>query len=367
MSGQTESAGRENNFNFIRMVLACLVLLSHSPELIDGNRSREILTLVFGTLSFGELAVDGFFILSGFLIAKSWASDPSIYRFLMSRVLRIYPGFIVASLFSVFIAGGIGAHSLERYIGGVSAASLVEGLIFLSSPSTPATFAGAPYPVVNGSLWTIRFEFICYLAILFIGVASRKFCLRNLLYLASAVILLSVFVFARFGLGVKLEAAGYFLQSGIRLGAAFSVGVIFFVMGGWLKFDYRLALLAGGALVLGMPSWRLSEVVLILFGGYLLFFFAFHKTRYLSGYRRLPDISYGIYLYAWPVQKVLIFLCPGISLWALVVMSIAFTAPLAVASWYLIEEPFVRMKAKKPALTTNRMQTAERVNPIDAS
>ena len=81
-----------NNFGAIRLALAFLVILSHSSEMIDGNRSRELLTQVFGTISFGELAVDCFFIISGYLITKSYLSSTSALEYLVKRVLRIYPG-----------------------------------------------------------------------------------------------------------------------------------------------------------------------------------------------------------------------------------------------------------------------------------
>jgi peptidoglycan/LPS O-acetylase OafA/YrhL len=70
----SEAGSRDNNFGFLRLLFATLVIVSHSPELVDGNRSREILTSLFGTISFGELGVDGFFIISGYLVAKSFTS-----------------------------------------------------------------------------------------------------------------------------------------------------------------------------------------------------------------------------------------------------------------------------------------------------
>src|SRR3569833_2262835 len=106
MTGRAQSH-RSNNLDIMRLMLAAGVLLSHSYELIDGNRSREPLTRIFRTISLGEFVVDAFFVLSGFVIAMSWDRQPNVRRFMVNRILRIYPGFVVAYLFSVLIAGSI--------------------------------------------------------------------------------------------------------------------------------------------------------------------------------------------------------------------------------------------------------------------
>ena len=92
-----------NNFNVLRLMLALAVILSHTYELIDGNREREILTQMFGTYSLGEIAVNSFFILSGLLIAASWCREPNLMLFTRKRILRIAPGFFVA-----VVRGGFG-------------------------------------------------------------------------------------------------------------------------------------------------------------------------------------------------------------------------------------------------------------------
>src|ERR1700760_4196820 len=97
-----------NNFGFFRLLVATLVIVSHSAEIIDANRSRELLTSFGGKLTFGEIAVDGFFIISGYLILKSFQQSASTFSYLMKRVRRIYPGFLVAWLACIFIVAPIG-------------------------------------------------------------------------------------------------------------------------------------------------------------------------------------------------------------------------------------------------------------------
>ena len=145
---------RDNHFNLIRLVLASLVILSHAPELVDGDRHRELLTRAFGTLSFGELAVDGFFILSGFLICQSWANAPKFRPFLVKRVLRIFPGFIVASLVCALLVPVL-VTDLGSYFGQFRWDRFSTGVALLRVPVVPTIFS-KPYAGVNGSVWTIE-------------------------------------------------------------------------------------------------------------------------------------------------------------------------------------------------------------------
>src|SRR4051794_17483398 len=93
----------KNNIGLLRLVFASLVIIGHSPVMIDGDYRRDPLQRFFANLSFGTLAVDGFFVLSGYLITRSMLSKPLVWNFLARRILRIYPAFILASLLCVFV------------------------------------------------------------------------------------------------------------------------------------------------------------------------------------------------------------------------------------------------------------------------
>ena len=116
MKNRLEREGRlENNFGALRLFFAVLVILSHSFELIDGDRSREIATRVFHTLSFGELGIYGFFLISGYLVTKSFEKSRSVGEYVFKRVLRIYPGYVVAFVLCVMAKVPSSADSWRRH------------------------------------------------------------------------------------------------------------------------------------------------------------------------------------------------------------------------------------------------------------
>jgi len=339
------SAHRQNNFNLIRLVLALLVILSHSPCLIDGNGdAREPLMQVFGTLSLGELAVDGFFLLSGYLIMQSWVSQPQAWPFLKKRALRIYPGFIVACLVSAFIVGPLGADPAV-YFNAFDMTAFVKGLLFLNIPAVPAVFAGTHYDIVNGSMWTICKEFSCYLLVLAAGVTGalrwRHFCLA-----AATGVFLS-FAWLKF----KFEPAG-----DLRLATFFLSGACYYVYRDQIRFK-GVALGAAGVFVaFFMFSGRGAELALASAGGYLLLFVAGKRSALLSRFNRLPDVSYGVYLYGWPIQKLLLWYYPSMSPWTLFALSAPASIVCGIASWYLVEKPALRFKGPSLQVATQERE-----------
>ena len=326
---------RQNNFNLMRLVLALLVLFSHAPEIIDGNRSREILSRIFGSMSFGELAVDGFFLLSGYLIVQSWASQPHPWAFLKKRLLRIYPGFLVATLVCAFAVGPLAAEPAS-YFDALDMQALVVNMLFLQKPAVPEVFAGLHHEGINNAMWSISAEFLCYLSVLALGVVGSLGRRREWLVLAALV----------FTIGAAARL-GNVAVPGIRLAMLFLNGGVFYLYRDRIRMDGRIALGAVAIVVLCMFSWCLSELAVTSIGGYALIYVASKRSAFLSQFNRLPDVSYGTYLYGWPIQKLIVWYIPTISPWSLFALSALCALLAGTISWYLIEEPALRFKGPR--------------------
>ncbi len=361
-------ANRHNHFNFLRLLLAALVLLAHAPELTDGDRHREPLTRLFGTLSCGELAVAGFFLLSGFLIVQSWQRRPMLADFLRNRVLRIYPGFVVAALVSVVVVGAVGAAQPGSYLARLQPWTLLSEVALLHSPDTPPTFVGQPYASVNGNLWTISYEFACYLCVGLLGaggvVRRRRAFLAFTLAVAGVWLLplagraMIIFSAGHLGIDCARSVALVLLlckENGVftHLLFVFCAGGCFALFRDRVRFSPRWALVALAATVPCMWSLVGSQIALTTVGAYAFFTFAFARIPALAAFQRHTDISYGVYLYGWPAQKLLLLAWPGLSPWALFALSAIASAGVGWASWLLVERPPLQLKYRaSPAAPT---------------
>lgn len=344
MTSSAVAPARANHFNLLRLILAALVIVAHSPEMLDGNRSREPLTRLTGTMSFGELAVDGFFLLSGYLILLSWQAQPSALAFLRKRVLRILPGYMVAAALCILLVGPLAAGA-TGYFSSFWLGGTAFSVLTLSAPETPAVFAGSHYAGVNNALWTIRYEFLCYLLVLVLGVAGVARRRSVLVVLAAALPLL--FIADRSGAlalaGVRVAGAG---QVMLRLSAFFAMGMLYACC--WPR--PRWSPWWGGALALALAAAMLrsetAEPALLLCGAYLLFCAAYAKLPCLEWVQRLPDASYGTYLYGWPAGKLLAWYWPGIGLGPLTLLALLLAYGCGLASWHWVEKPALAFKPR---------------------
>jgi peptidoglycan/LPS O-acetylase OafA/YrhL len=367
-SRPSHAASDRSNFDLLRLLFAGLVIFSHSFELIglpDPVGAR------LGMTSLGQLAVDGFFLISGYLITQSWLADPSVKRFLAKRVLRIYPAFIVASILSVFVAGPLGAVP-HQYFAELDIARVVRGLMLLQIPPTPRVFAGTSVPLANGAVWTISFEFRCYLIAMLLGLLGL-FRWRYALLALTIVLGLSVCWMAppsgatdsqHLLFGLKALRISDFMAWFATL---FLTGSCYALFRDRIRFTPVLWLAALAVLVFSLAHPGSLRPGLLLAGAYVVFGIAAAPapSNALGSLRR-TDISYGLYLYGWPVQKLLTWYFPSLSAWPTFALTLMIAGTLAFASWHFIEKPALRIKPRVRVADSEMESppTAERVEVL---
>ncbi|HLM01403.1 MAG TPA: acyltransferase [Pyrinomonadaceae bacterium] len=363
---------KTNNFDFIRLLAASMVVFSHSFYLLATpqrplSESEPLKFLTGGQMTFGNLGVWIFFAISGYLITQSMLRSSGYATYFTKRSLRIFPALIVDIVIAAFIWGPIvttislveyfSSYETYRYVLNVNLYRIVYEL--------PGVFTQNPLPnFVNGSLWTLPFEFTCYIGVV---VLHFLFILRNrkvyaafyfLSLLAWAIIYQTKYF--TFTIPILHLPVQHF-----TLSIYFGMGALFFLYRDKipLRFSLSMVLLA----IWGLGFYlNMGVIFSYLCLPYITFWFVYEPKIKLHGVARIGDFSYGLYIYSWTVQQTIIhFLGAQISWLAMCVLSFLFTIPLAMFSWFVIEKKALRLKdelfkkdaaAKQEAAVTERQE-----------
>jgi peptidoglycan/LPS O-acetylase OafA/YrhL len=374
IAGQAHRFGEHDNaFGVLRLVLASLVIVAHTPEMIDGSRRREPLSLLFGSgsVSLGDLAVNGFFVISGYLITASALQSRSWGSYLTKRVCRIYPAFVFASLLCVAIAPLVGGEGLLA--SGASMVRAIKNILLLREPQAPGAFEGHAFVEMNKAVWTISYEFRCYLLVMLIATCGL---LRRPLVLAAGsaiAVMLGDFLpdawrtmLADLPLsGIWLGEPGAFL----RLSGMFLAGAAFY---GWrraIPLHAGLVVAAVAALIAALASHRMVDLACAVAGAYLIFAAAAAGARTpLRHVNDRDDISYGLYLYGWPIEQFLIFYLGVPSFALLGGMTWLLAACAGALSWLLLEKPIMRLvRSSRPDRSSPAMVDGRSAEPAARS
>ena len=332
-------AGRENNFDLLRVVAACAVIFSHSFLIADGNDNREPLILLTGRQSIlGLCGVFVFFAISGFLVTQSWEATKGPLRYLAKRALRIFPGLIAALVLSAFVLAPLATTlPLGEYLRRPEPWRYVfwNTLLDLRVHELPGVLFvdNAVGLEVNGSLWTLRYEFEMYLMVLALGLCG-------LIRVQVLVLLLAL------GLGCIYFPQLDFLGGWGWLLAFFVVGMLLYKLRDTRIFDGRIALLALAGLALSIP---LRQFILLfpLTGCYLALWLALNPRLPVVRTARFGDLSYGLYIYGWPAEQAVVWMFGGHAAWWQVCLgALALAGALAFLSWHLVEQPMLRLKPR---------------------
>lgn len=322
-----------NNFTLIRLVAALLVIYGHSYPIVGSGHPDLVLQLLQSRFS-GAVAVDIFFVISGFLICASWERN-SFSQFVVARALRIYPALIVCTILSVFVLGFFMSTDASYFASSDVWGYLKYNVTLLTTKYyLPGVFETHPDKAVNGSIWSLPYEVRLYAYLALLGGLS---VLKSGRYFFACLIIglayfFDLFSYVHFTVDKSWRNLGPFFMAG-----AFC----------WI---YRKSI------VLSAPILMLMIIGCIAFNKtdkfiYFYFITLIYGTFYLAyipqiNWNPKKDLSYGVYLYGWPIQQLVFHFVPGCSAELNAVVSMACALVMGYLSWTFVEAPALLLRKK---------------------
>ncbi len=333
---------KRNNFDFVRLFFALSVVLAHSGHLSD-NPSYNSTMRFFP----GPLAIDVFFVISGFLIFMSFEHSRSLKDYTVRRLRRIYPAYIAVVLVCAFSGFFLSTASLREYFSVDWLKYVAANLTFMNflHPELPGLFTDNVFQAVNGSLWTLKVEAMFYIAVPFFVLLLRKYnklMVMILIYAASVIYHLSF--------DALHERTGSFIYYQFRKQLPGQMSL--FISGAFLYYYFEffrrhataivIAAITGFALALFFDACyflrSISIAVIVVYVALCL--------RYLGNWGKYGDITYGVYIWHFPIIQVLV--AQGLfekSPFLALALSGCILCVAAFASWHIVEKPFLMKKS----------------------
>jgi peptidoglycan/LPS O-acetylase OafA/YrhL len=325
---------RDNNLNLIRFVAATAVLVSHAWPIALGNGTAEPLEHMLGH-SLGYIAVMVFFVASGFLITASFDRRRSLADFLRARAARLMPGLAVSMLVVALIAGPMVTDlPPASYLADPQTWTFLVRNITLVKPQydLPGVFTTNPFPKVEGSIWTLAYEVACYGGV--VGFGALGLIARR--GPGTAVLVAWLLCAA----GAKAAGVTLFYQADqlLLLSQPFAFGMLAYLWRDRLPVHPALLIVLAVAAAMTRTT-PLYSALLILTIAYATLFLAAWPGGAIRAYNRLGDVSYGIYIYAFPVQGLAVWWFGPQSPALNILISFPLTLAVAILSWRLVEKP----------------------------
>lgn len=357
MIQRIDVTSRDNNFYLVRVILATRVIFGHAFVLAGATATAgENYFQGF----YGSLGVNGFFVVSGYLVTQSLLSSKSLTEYVVARVLRIIPALwvmllITTPLVLVFGSGGTG-FSLET----ARSATLYLARNMVILPVTydiGGVFEQMPNEAVNGSIWSLRFEVLCYVVLgglAYLGITRQRLM----------IIFFEVFLIAGYLVVGDDPQYNFFVRGFFRLGALFFLGAAIALYAERVFVSVPLAILLLICSAVVGYYFDIPQIIYFPFG-YLIICIAYSKAGFLRATTELvkfnqfgrPDLSYGIFLYSFPIQQLLYYNNITTNPYANMITTLVLAGICAYLSSQLIEKPTARLRK---ALPFNAMRAASR-------
>jgi len=335
------SAGRDNNFNLVRFLAASLVIFSHEFGIAPKPGSVEPLYwLTRGRDTAGSFPVLWFFIISGFLVTRSFMGRSStLLSFLSARVLRIFPALWVAIPFTIIVSSFASPVPWGAYLTHPQTLRywLHNSFLWHQEFRLPGAFLHVPAARdVNGSLWTLPTEFTLYLVCAALGLLG----LYTIRPVFNAFLLTVMLV----GVMTKVDAMPFVNSFNLASWEfAFLFGMAFYVNRNEIRLSIPVALLLLGSTYF-ITDPDIGRVYVVPAMTYVALCVCLHPALFFRPFTRLGDYSYGLYIYAFPLQQQMAFYHPRMQWPVGMLVTYPIILAVAIVSWHLVEKPALSLK-----------------------
>jgi len=331
--------GRKNNLDTLRLMAAMLVVFSHSFVITGAG----YLEPPFYQNNYGAMGVNIFFIISGFLITQSFLRTDGILRYLWSRFLRIFPALFIVVPATVFILGPLLTElPLSEYFASSETYSYLSNMtLYAVNYYLPGVFESNPFDTrINAPLWTLEYEFTFYLVIILLGISGALKKRRLILGIFLLCLVLNYF---NIGRSIDLYTLNVFHT--IRFFTYFSAGMAAYLYRDSIPLNGRFCLLILVFLVIAAFRTGFSDTIFIFLLCYLVLYLGYAPKVKLGWLTRYGDFSYGIYIWAWPVQQTVFHLFNNeMNGWLNLLIAGSTAVVLGAVSWHLIEKRMLKLK-----------------------
>ncbi|WP_395051087.1 acyltransferase family protein [Flavobacterium sp.] len=337
----------KNNFDFLRFLFALLVVISHSYPLSGGNESSQwIYQITNGQIVLAQIGLSGFFIISGYFIFQSLERSKNIFDYFKKRFLRLFPALFVVLLLTIVLAPLVYKSAIPFFKNNAVYTYVPNNLsLYYFQSSIKGIFDTNAYHAINGSLWTIRYEFSLYVALSLLFLFRKQ---KQLVLLLLSVVFIIFYFLYNFYLG-RFEGSSILKLQGLHI---LNLGT-FFIVGSLLasiqfeKLKYKGVILGLSVLIMVLSLYFnhydlvkhiIFPIVVVLIG--------FIPLPFLHTFGKYGDMSYGIYIYSFPIQQTLVYFFK-MNTYNLMLASVLLSIFFGYLSWHLIEKRALKYKKRK--------------------
>lgn len=331
-----------NNIDLLRLFTALMVMWFHGPASIGNlNDSQVLPQLTPVGISLGYLGVAIFFFLSGLLVTNSLLTKQKVVPWALARIMRIMPAFLVTILAAVFIIGpAFTTLPISDYFRSGQTWRFFFRNIFLNIEyMLPGVWGDRVYSGFNGSAWSIPFEVGCYIFLVFSFIMCRRLKLSHWIFVIIALIFAFIpeqFVEKALGVNYTIIVRGDIF--------CFVIGSLMAIYKDKIRIDHTVVIVL---LLVCVLFWRCSNIIYYLFPAATAIILLYATSlKPLVKLHLKHDISYGVYLWHWPVLEILYTWLNGINYWLFFSTAAVAVTIVAYASARLVEEPCIKLGRK---------------------